>query len=602
MHLTMLLDMAADGFGDRRAVGTTDAAITAGELRQRAWTGARVLREREASALIYLTTNGTAFPVAMFSAAYAGVPLVPLNYRLGAAQLSELLSRHPKALVIAAPGAHDLVDAAGLPAITTAQWIEATAGDPGEVVPDVDFDSPAVIIYTSGTTSAPKGVLLRHQNLVSYVIGTVEYMSADEDDVALVCVPPYHIAAVANCVTNLYAGRRTVVLDHFDAGDWLATVRAEQVTNALVVPTMLARIVEHCIDRDSGDIDSDSGDKAVPSLRTLAYGGAPMPARIIERALEMWPKVGFVNAYGLTETSSTVAVLGPEDHRAALASSDPAVRARLGSAGRVIPTVDLAILDSVGNELPTGAVGRICLRGEQVSAEYAGIGRAVDDNGFFDTRDEGYVDEEGFLFIGGRVDDTIIRGGENIAPAEIEAVLMEDPSVGDVAVIGVPDDEWGQRIEAVVVPMPGGSVDPEALRALVRSKLRGSKTPDRIHVLEELPRTETGKLIRRQIRGLLPALSPALGGRALQDVHRARVPEADHVGQPDPGTLDLAVARLTAQVGRHLVDVGDPGGGDGVPLGLKPAGDVDRRAGVAPGRAGVEEVGRAPGGHSRRLS
>ena len=189
---------------------------------------------------------------------------------------------------------------------------------------------------------------------MSYVIGTVEYLSADEDDVALVCVPPYHIAAVANCITNLYAGRRTVVLDHFDAGDWLATVRAEQVTNALVVPTMLARIVEHCVAADGAAADSaarGSGDKAVPSLRTLAYGGAPMPARIIEQALEMWPEVGFVNAYGLTETSSTVAVLGPEDHRAALASADPAVRARLGSAGRVIPTIDLAVLDSVGNEL-----------------------------------------------------------------------------------------------------------------------------------------------------------------------------------------------------------------------------------------------------------
>jgi len=495
MHLTMLLDMAADGFGDRRVVGPAGAAVTAGELRQRAWAGARVLREREASALVYLATNGTAFPVAMFAAAHAGVPLVPLNYRLGTAQLSELLSRHPKALVITAPGAHDVVDAAGLPRIAPAEWLQLTAGDSAEAVSDLDLDSPAVIIYTSGTTSAPKGVLLRHQNLVSYVIGTVEYMSADEDDVALVCVPPYHIAAVANCITNLYAGRRTVVLDHFDAADWLATVRAEQVTNALVVPTMLARIVEH------------AGDKAVPSLRTLAYGGAPMPARIIEQALDMWPGVGFVNAYGLTETSSTVAVLGPEDHRAARASSDPAIRARLGSAGRVIPTVDLAILDPRGNALPAGTVGRICLRGEQVSAEYAGIGRAVDEDGYFDTRDEGYVDEEGFLFIGGRVDDTIIRGGENIAPAEIEAVLMEDPSVGDVAVIGVPDDEWGQRIEAVVVPVPGGSVDPEALRTLVRAKLRGSKTPDRIHVLAELPRTETGKLIRRQVRGLLPALS-----------------------------------------------------------------------------------------------
>jgi acyl-CoA synthetase (AMP-forming)/AMP-acid ligase II len=492
MHLTMLLDMAADGFGDRPIVGTSAEAITAAGLRDRAWSGARVLRERDASALVYLATNGTPFPVAMFAAAYAGVPVVPLNYRLGPDQLSDLLGRHPKALVIAADSSREIVATAGLDSVSPDEWMGLAAGEADGVVLDMDADSPAVVIYTSGTTSAPKGVLLRHANLVSYVIGTVEYMSADEDDVALVTVPPYHIAAVANCITNLYAGRRTVVLDHFDAGHWLATVRAEGVTNALVVPTMLARIVEH------------EGDKSVPSLRTLAYGGAPMPARIIEHALAMWPDVGFVNAYGLTETSSTVAVLGPEDHRAALASSDPVVRARVGSAGRVIPTVDLRILDAAGNELPAGVVGRICLRGDQVSAEYAGIGRAVDSSGFFDTRDEGYLDSEGFLFIGGRADDTIIRGGENIAPAEIEAVLMADPSVGDVAVIGVPDDEWGQRIEAVVVPAPGQSVDPEALRALARAKLRSSETPDRIHVLESLPRTETGKLIRRQVRGLLP--------------------------------------------------------------------------------------------------
>jgi acyl-CoA synthetase (AMP-forming)/AMP-acid ligase II len=491
MHLTMLLDMAADGFGDRPIVGTSAEAITAAGLRERAWAGARVLRERDASALIYLATNGTPFPVAMFAAAYAGVPLVPLNYRLGPAQLSDLLGRHPKALVISADSSREVVAAAGLDSVSPEEWLGLAEGEADGVVLDLDADSPAVVIYTSGTTSAPKGVLLRHANLVSYVIGTVEYMSADEDDVALVTVPPYHIAAVANCITNLYAGRRTVVLDHFDAGHWLTTVRAEHVTNALVVPTMLARIVEH------------EGDKSVPALRTLAYGGAPMPARIIEQALQMWPSVGFVNAYGLTETSSTVAVLGPEDHRAALSSSDPAVRARLGSAGRVIPTVDLCILDADGNELPAGEVGRICLRGDQVSAEYAGIGRSVDANGFFDTRDEGYLDADGFLFIGGRADDTIIRGGENIAPAEIEAVLMEDPSVGDVAVVGIPDDEWGQRIEAAVVAAPGQSVDPEALRTRTRTKLRSSKTPDRIHVLESLPRTETGKLIRREVRGLL---------------------------------------------------------------------------------------------------
>jgi len=176
-------------------------------------------------------------------------------------------------------------------------------------------------------------VLLRHRHLVSYVLGTVEFAAASEDDVALICVPPYRIAAVANVISNLFAGQRTVILDHFDAADWLATVRAERVTNALVVPTMLARITEH------------EGDLSVPTLRALAYGGAPMPGRVIEKALAQWPAVGFVNAYGLTETSSTVAVLGPEEHREAAASPDPAVRARLSSAGQVIPAVDLRILD-----------------------------------------------------------------------------------------------------------------------------------------------------------------------------------------------------------------------------------------------------------------
>jgi acyl-CoA synthetase (AMP-forming)/AMP-acid ligase II len=491
MRLTMLLDLAADGFGDRAVVGTTTAAITADELRMRARRGARLLRERGAAALVYTATNGSAFPVALFAAASAGVPLVPLNYRLGEEQLGGLLARHPGALVIAQPQTSSLVKQSGLAQLTPEDWLAQTGSGPVPEIAEPDDGGPAVVIYTSGTTSAPKGVLLRHHHLVSYVLGTVEFAAASDDDAALICVPPYHIAAVANVISNLFAGRRTVILDHFDAADWLATARTERVTNALVVPTMLARIVEH------------DGERDVPTLRALAYGGAPMPARVIEHALDMWPAVGFVNAYGLTETSSTIAVLGPDEHRDAAASTDPAVRARLGSAGQVIPTVEVQILDDAGNELPAGTVGRICVRGEQVSAEYDGAGVTLDAAGFFDTRDEGYLDEKGFLFIGGRVDDTIIRGGENIAPAEIESVLLEDPTVADAAVIGVPDDEWGQRIEAVVVPAAGRSVNPDALRELVRGRLRGSKTPARVHVVPELPRTETGKLIRRQVRGLI---------------------------------------------------------------------------------------------------
>jgi acyl-CoA synthetase (AMP-forming)/AMP-acid ligase II len=297
-------------------------------------------------------------------------------------------------------------------------------------------------------------------------------------------------------ITNLYAGRRTLVLEAFTPGQWLHTVRAEEVTSAMVVPTMLARI-----------IDSD-GDRSVPSLRSLSYGGAPMPAALIERALGEWHKVDFVNAYGLTETSSTVALLGPEDHRAALDSADPDVRARLSSVGRPLPGIELEIRGPGNEVLGARQAGRIWLRGDQVSAEYAGVGRAVDDRGFFDTRDDGYLDEAGYLFIGGRTDDTIIRGAENIAPAEIEDVLLRHPAVLDAVVFGVPDPEWGQRIEAAVVARPETSVDPAELRDFTMRALRSSKTPDRFWLLDALPRTETGKLLRRQVPALVAQADP----------------------------------------------------------------------------------------------
>jgi acyl-CoA synthetase (AMP-forming)/AMP-acid ligase II len=342
------------------------------------------------------------------------------------------------------------------------------------------------LIYTSGTTSAPKGVVLRHYHLVSYVLGTVEFAAASEDEAALVSVPPYHIAAVSNVLTNLYSGRRALTIEKFTPAGWLDLVRAERVTNAMVVPTMLARIMA-------------AEQKSVPSLRALAYGGAKMPVRVIETALREWPHVEFVNAYGLTETSSTISVLGPEEHRAAVTSDDLVVRARLSSVGRPVPSIELEVRDASGAVVAAGEPGQIWVRGEQVSGEYAEQGSTVDERGFFHTRDRGRLDADGYLYVEGRVDDTIIRGAENIAPAEIEDVLLRHPDVLDAVVVGVPDEEWGQRIEAVVVPRDGVAIDTEELRATIRATLRGSKTPDRITCWPELPRTPTGKLVRRDI-------------------------------------------------------------------------------------------------------
>ena len=194
----------------------------------------------------------------------------------------------------------------------------------------------------------------------------------------------------------------------------------------------------------------------VPTLKSLAYGGAKMPIPVLERAIRLFPGVDFVNAYGLTETSSTIAVLGPDDHRAAL-HGDPVARARLGSAGRLLPGIEVEIRGPDG-ALPTGTAGDIYVRGDQVSGEYRGAGSVLDGNGWFATRDRGWVDEDGYLFVEGRTDDTIIRGGENIAPAEIEDVLLEHSAVVEAAVVGVPDEHWGQEIAAAVVLRPGRTV------------------------------------------------------------------------------------------------------------------------------------------------
>jgi acyl-CoA synthetase (AMP-forming)/AMP-acid ligase II len=403
------------------------------------------------------------------------LPFIPLNYRLSADRLEALVAEHPDSLVVRPE--------------------DDLAGSPGEVAdaPEapVDDNLPAVLLYTSGTTAAPKAAVLRHRHLMSYLFGTVEFGAATEDEAALVTVPPYHVAGVTNLVSNLYAGRRVVYLEAFDPDTWLATVRSAGITQAMVVPTMLARLVEHLRDAPSA---------RTPSLRSIAYGGARMPLPVLRRALELFPETGFVNAYGLTETSSTIAVLGPDEHREAMASDDERVTARLGSVGRVVPGIELQVRDEDGAVLSVGETGLLFLRGDQVSGEYVGSS-GVDTDGWFATRDRGRVDVDGYLFIEGRADDTIIRGGENIAPAEIEDVLVEHPDVLEAAVIGVPDDEWGQRIAAVVVLADGAGAVASAddLREWVRTRLRSSKTPDVVTFRAELPRTDTGKLLRRNL-------------------------------------------------------------------------------------------------------
>lgn len=503
MNLLTLLDMAAEGHGDRLLLGTAARGLTGGQLAERARRGARHLITAGAQAVVYVGENGLAVPLAMFAAAAAGVPFLPLNYRLAAGQLSAVIGRQRRPFVIAdALPALD-VGAAGenaiVGAVTRRKWEELLA-DPacGAGVPDApepDDDDEAVLLMTSGTTSAPKSAVLRHRHLVSYILGSVDFGAADPGDAVIVSVPPYHIAAIANLLSNLYSGRRIVYLNRFTARTWLEVTASERITHAMVVPTMLARIVD----------ELEAGDAPVPlHLRSLSYGGAPLSPKILARALAVLPETGFVNAYGLTETSSSVAVLGPEDHRAAVASDDPAVRARLGSVGRPLPEVEIEVRDDDGNLCPPGQAGHIYVRGPQVAGEYREAGAATDADGWFATRDEGYLDGAGYLFVRGRADDTIIRGGENIAPAEIEGVLEQLPGVAEVAVVGLPSEEWGQQIGAFIVTRPGEEMSADEVREFARARLRSSKTPDTVVFVGDLPHTPTGKLLRRELATLVP--------------------------------------------------------------------------------------------------
>jgi acyl-CoA synthetase (AMP-forming)/AMP-acid ligase II len=488
MSISLLLEMAASSNPDRTAIVSGATRLTTSELSALADGGAGVVAGSGASHIAYVGTGGAMLPLLLFSSARAGVAFTPLNYRLSADGLRELIDRLPQPLVVADVEYRDVVAGAGKQVIDSDEFVaSARTAEPAAEFPDPD--DVGVVLFTSGTTSRPKAVELTHNNLSSYITGTVEFDSAEPNDAALICVPPYHIAGVSAALSNLYAGRKMVYLRQFDAKEWVRLVRDEGVTSATVVPTMLDRIVSAL---ESQPVD-------LPTLRNLAYGGSKVALPLVRKALELLPGVGFVNAYGLTETSSTITVLSPDDHRAALGSADQSVIRRLGSVGQPVPGIEVQIRGDDGTVLGAGETGELFVRGEQVSGRYAEIGSVLDAEGWFPTKDIAMLDEDGYLFIGGRSDDTIIRGGENIAPAEIEDVLVEHPSVRDCAVVGPEDPEWGQIIVAVVVPANDATPDPDELREHVRAHLRGSRTPDRVVFRDELPTNATGKVLRREL-------------------------------------------------------------------------------------------------------
>ena len=493
MNVFMLLDMLADTDPDRVIVGDRTAGLTYATLREEARKAGALLQAESARPLVYVTVASEAYPVALFGAALAGTPIVPVSYRLAAGPLGAIIQEQSPALLVAEPDvlalggevAGGAVVAYDVPGFRSAVRASAPLLDDA---PD-DDELPAVLLHTSGTTGKPKVAILRHRHLTSYVLGSVDFLASDPDEAQLVAVPPYHIAGVAGLLTALYSGRRIVYLPNFDAAEWIRIAREQRISHAMVVPTMLARIVEVLEQRGETLLD----------LRHLSYGGGRMPLGVITRALELLPHVDFVNGYGLTETTSSIAVLGPDDHRLAIASEDPAVRRRLGSVGRPLPSVELVACDESGNPLGPDERGELWVRGPQVSGEYSHTS-VTDENGWFHTNDAGWIDADGYVFVDGRLDDVIVRGGENLSPGEIEDALTAHDAVAEAAVVGVHDDQWGEVAVAAVVTAPGHEVTEDELKRWVASQLRSTRVPERVLFRDALPYNETGKLLRRALK------------------------------------------------------------------------------------------------------
>lgn len=487
MELSMLLEMAAEGCPDRVALGRRADGLTYDQLLARARRLGAELGAQHIKHVGMVDTNSEAVPLLVYASSFAGLPFVPLNYRLADEQLQAAVRRIAPAVIVASPAqAARFPDIEGITVLAPDELGVEGTSEVGEVTGGGEI---AILLFTSGTSGEPKGAVLRPSHLVSYVLSTVEFLGAGEDEAILVSVPPYHIAGISTVLTSVYNGRRMVQLPAFSPEGWVELARSEKITHAMVVPTMLGRILDV--------VEADG--QGLPALRHLSYGGGRMPSTVVERALRLLPEVDLVNAYGLTETSSTISVLGPEDHREAAASQDPAVRRRLGSVGRPLPSVEIEIRDHDGKVVAPGDPGEIFVRGEQVSGEYLSH-KAIDEEGWFPTRDRGLLDEHGFLYVDGRADDVIVRGAENLSPGEIEDVLIKHDAVAEVAVVGLPDTEWGERVVAAVVLQPGCTASESELQDWVRARLRSSKTPSQVHFVDELPHNETGKLLRRVLR------------------------------------------------------------------------------------------------------
>jgi long-chain acyl-CoA synthetase len=472
MNTGHAIDPPVHAVPDRPALVVGDTVCTYRELED---TTRRVAAALAAAGVgpgdrVALVDLGSVLAVAtILACARLGAASAQMNAYLTPAELGQLVGLVGATVGVAGADHADRLAAAldgrvlGLADVAAADpaGAPATTGDP---------DDTALVLFTSGTTGLPKPVSISHRVLADRLAYYGKPIDPGAPQVVdMMSAPIFHIGGTLGLLVSLHQGKQLVVLPRFDAGTWLAQVERHRVAQTFVVPTMLRRVLDH----------PDFGSTDLSSLRSLSYGAAAAPVDLVRRAMAALPGVDFSNTFGQTETLGAYASLTPDDHR----RGD-----RFGSVGRPLPGVEVRIVDPSNREpVPDGDTGEFWVRAAQNTTEE-----------WLRTGDTGWRDDEGYLFLAGRISDTINRGGEKFGPVEVEEILRTHPFVADVGVVGVPDEELGERVGAVVVT--SGPVTPQELVAHCADHMATYKVPEFVVLAEELPTSVLGKLDRRGLR------------------------------------------------------------------------------------------------------